>query len=244
MSNWFEDWFGSEEYLTVYAHRDQAEAEKFLQLILNLTNLAVGSRILDLACGAGRHSIAFAKKGYAVTGIDLSESLLDVGKNEAANQGVNVDFQKQDIRSVQVDGTFDLVLNIFTSFGYFENDEENLGIFTTAYRYLREGGCFVFDFLNESFVKNTMVPFSQEERAGCIIRQFRSIDNGVVVKKIELQKGEEKHTFFERVKLYNDDILIDALQKTGFAIVSLCGDYGGGRFDKETSSRLIVVCKK
>ena len=244
MSDWFEDWFNSDEYLTVYAHRDQTEAKKLLRLILQKVRLSDDSRILDLACGAGRHSIAFANLGYAVTAIDLSESLLKIGRQESLRLGVSVDFKKQDIRSVKVDGLFQLVLNLFTSFGYFEKDEENFGIFRTAYRYLYKEGYFVFDFLNESYVKNHLVPFSQDEKNGCIIKQTRSIENGCVVKKIELRFGEKQQSFFEKVKLYNYNTLINELQKTGFTIMGLYGDYDGGKFNKETSSRLIAICKK
>jgi 2-polyprenyl-3-methyl-5-hydroxy-6-metoxy-1,4-benzoquinol methylase len=244
MSDWFEDWFNSDEYLTVYAHRDQTEAQKLLQLILNKVRLSKDSRILDLACGAGRHSLAFAKKGYTVTAIDLSESLLKIGRQEALKHGVSVDFRRQDIRSVKVDGFFQLVLNLFTSFGYFEKDEENFGIFRTAYGYLYKEGYFVFDFLNESYVKSHLVPVSQDEKNGCIIKQTRSIENGYVVKKIELRFEERLQTFFEKVKLYDYNTLTNELQKAGFTIMGLYGDYDGGKFNKETSSRLIAICKK
>jgi 2-polyprenyl-3-methyl-5-hydroxy-6-metoxy-1,4-benzoquinol methylase len=244
MSDWFEEWFSSEEYLTVYAHRDEKEAQQLLELILKNVRLSKESRILDLACGAGRHSIAFAQKGYNVTAIDLSESLLNIGRKEASKLGLQIEFSKQDIRTVKVEGFFQLVLNLFTSFGYFENDRENFDIFRTAYRYLFKDGYFVFDFLNESYVKSHLVPFSEDEKNSCIIKQSRSIESGSVVKKIELRFGDKQQVFFEKVKLYDYNILTNELQKTGFMIAGLYGDYNGGKFNKETSSRLIAICKK
>lgn len=244
MSDWFEDWFASDEYLTVYSHRDQAEAENLRQLILDKITLPAESRILDLACGAGRHAIAFAKKGYHVTAIDLSENLLNIGRREAERQAVSVDFSRQDIRSVHVDGSFQLALNLFTSFGYFEKDEENFGIFRTAYQYLDEAGYFVFDFLNEQYVKKNLILNSVDEKNGVVIKQTRSIENNRVVKKIELRLQGKEQSFVEKVMLYDHNTLIDELQKTGFSIIGLFGEYDGSVFDKETSSRLIAICKK
>ncbi len=244
MSDWFEDWFASDEYLTVYSHRDQAEAEKLRRLILDKTLLPAGSRILDLACGAGRHAIAFAEKGFRVTAIDLSENLLNIGRQEALRHKVSVEFSRQDIRTVTVSGGFQLALNLFTSFGYFEEDEENFGIFRTAYKYLDASGYFVFDFLNESFVKKNLIPVSLDERSGGVIKQTRSIENNCVVKKIELHLREKEQTFEERVRLYDHDTIIRELQTTGFSITGLFGEYDGTVFEKETSSRLIAICKK
>jgi SAM-dependent methyltransferase len=244
MSDWFEDWFASDEYLTVYSHRDQTEAENLRQLILDKITLPAESRILDLACGAGRHAIAFAKKGYHVTAVDLSENLLNIGRREAIRQEVSVDFSRQDIRSVHVDGSFHMVLNLFTSFGYFEKDEENFGIFRTAHQYLDQAGYFVFDFLNEAYVKKNLIPFSLDERDGGVIKQTRSIEDNHVVKKIELHLRGKEQTFIERVMLYDHNTLINELQKTGFSITGLFGEYDGAEFDKETSSRLIAICEK
>ncbi len=244
MSDWFEDWFASDEYLTVYSHRDQTEAENLRHLILDKIDIPAGSRILDLACGAGRHAIAFAEKGFHVTAIDLSENLLNIGRQEALRQQVFVEFSRQDIRSVHLDGGFQLVLNLFTSFGYFEKDEENFGIFRTAYQYLDKAGYFVFDFLNEAYVKKNLIPFSVDERNGGVIKQTRSIENNRVVKKIELQSRDKEQSFVESVMLYNHDTLISELLRAGFSVIGLFGEYDGTVFDKETSSRLIAICKK
>ena len=244
MSDWFEDWFDSKEYLTVYAHRNQVEAEKFINHILEKTGVAPGNSILDLACGAGRHSIAFAKRGYSVTAIDLSENLLRVGIREAKKQNLEINFLRRDIREIDIEAVFDLVVNIFTSFGYFENDADNFGIFETAYEHTHKDGFFVFDFLNEHFVRKNIIPFSQEIKEDYTIKQYRSIEDGVVVKKIVIEKADNSKTFFEKVKLFDAQILQNEIKKTGFAITELMGNYDGAPFNAETSSRFIAICKK
>jgi len=125
MAEWFESWFESEEYLNVYKHRDEKEARLLVESILSITKIREKSKILDLACGAGRHSIEFAKKGFELTAVDLSKNLLDAAKKNAEAINIKVNFIRADLRKFKSNEKFDLVLNLFTSFGYFNNDEDN-----------------------------------------------------------------------------------------------------------------------
>ena len=124
-SDWFKDWFNTSEYLNVYKHRNEEDAEFHIQLILDNVPLDPEAEILDMACGAGRHSIILARKKFNVTGVDLSENLLSVAKQTAENENLKINFIQSDIRSFKTQKKFDLVLNLFTSFGYFETDEES-----------------------------------------------------------------------------------------------------------------------
>ena len=127
-SEWYKDWFNTDEYLLVYKHRDRSEAEILKNLVLKNVEREKVKLVLDMACGSGRHAISFAQAGFDVTAIDLSENLLNVAKSNAEKEKVNVDFILSDIRKFNPEKKFDLVLNLFTSLGYFEKDEENRGV--------------------------------------------------------------------------------------------------------------------
>src|ERR1043165_2289153 len=142
---WYKDWFADERYLALYKHRNTAEAEQLLDLIERTVTPPKDSVILDLACGAGRHSIALAKRGYThITGIDLSSTLIKKAKEAAKEATVQVSFIESDMRSFL--GQYDLILNLFTSFGYFEDDKNNEALIRHVGESLCEGGHFILDF--------------------------------------------------------------------------------------------------
>ncbi|MGD8307305.1 MAG: class I SAM-dependent methyltransferase, partial [Ignavibacteria bacterium] len=125
---WFEAWFNSKDYLKVYRHRDEEEAANLAGLILDNIKIKSGKKVLDMATGSGRHAIYFAKEGFEVTAVDLSKYLLSVAKKKANKNNLNIHFVHSDIRQFEVNTKFNLILNLFTSIGYFENDEENYSV--------------------------------------------------------------------------------------------------------------------
>ena len=160
---WYRDWFQDSNYLTVYQHRDTQEAEQMLTLIENVLGKNPESRVLDLGCGSGRHSISLAKRGYQnLTGVDLSPTLLDVAKETAENQGLNIRFERCDMRHLPTDWRFDLVINLFTSFGYFETDRENAEVIEQIGQNLDQGGWLVMDFFNSTWLRHNLI--SHDER--------------------------------------------------------------------------------
>ncbi|MDP4231468.1 MAG: class I SAM-dependent methyltransferase, partial [Bacteroidota bacterium] len=158
---WYEDWFADERYLALYLHRNTAEAERALDLIERTTGIGKDAAILDLACGAGRHSISLAKRGYTtITGIDLSPTLIAEAKKNAVAEGVAVRFELQDMRSFT--GSYDLVMNLFTSFGYFPDDAENEAVICRVGACLKASGYFVIDFLNAEIVRRDLVTHDEK----------------------------------------------------------------------------------
>ncbi|MCU0364633.1 MAG: class I SAM-dependent methyltransferase, partial [Ignavibacteriaceae bacterium] len=111
---WYKDWFNSENYLRVYSHRNQEEAERLVDLIAKILNLPANSSVLDMACGAGRHAVTFAKMGYKVTAVDLSNLLISEAKKNAEQGGVELDFVLSDILEFETNKKFDLTVNLFT----------------------------------------------------------------------------------------------------------------------------------
>ena len=244
MKLWFEEWFESEEYLTVYQHRNNEEAEILISFILDKVSIPDKAKVLDLGCGAGRHALLLAERGFEVVGVDQSKRLLSVAVDEAKKNGLHPKFIKDDIRSVSFLEKFDLILNVFTSFGYFEKDEDNFAVFSNVEKNLADDGFFVFDFLNSEHVKRNLIPFSKDEIGDMVVEQSRRIENNNVIKEIVLRKKEKDLSYRESVRLYSKSELLKALNMNNLSGKMIFGSYDGEAFDELTSQRLIILCKK
>ncbi|MDR3667122.1 MAG: class I SAM-dependent methyltransferase [Ignavibacteriaceae bacterium] len=244
MTEWFEDWFNSKEYLDVYQHRNEADAKRLFELIISNIQIPQNGKVLDLACGSGRHSLLFASKGFDVTGVDLSDNLLKVAILAADKEKLDIKFIKADLRHIRLKEKYDLVVNLFTSFGFFDNDEDNFAIFKTASDLLIPGGFFVFDFLNSSFIENNLVRESREDKQLEKIIQKRRIEGDRVIKDIIIHYNGTVKTFYESVKLYRQEELYKSIQDNGLAIKKTFGDFSGHDFKETTSPRIIIIAQK
>lgn len=244
MSEWYKNWFSSEEYLQVYRHRNEQDAEYLLDLILNSTNLPAGSMVLDAACGAGRHSVALAQKGYNITAFDLSKSLLKIGKNNSRKLGLKIDFLCSDIRNVALAAKFNLIINLFTSFGYFDSDEENFQFLCNSKELLQNDGYFVLDYLNKNEVVDNLVPETRRNYKGKTYLEKRFISKGRVIKEIIINGNGEHNNYIESVRLYSYEEIITAFENSGFLIRNIFGNYKGSTFNKNNSERLIIIAQK
>lgn len=244
MKSWFKDWFSSDNYLKVYDHRDFRDAEKLAQLILKSIPLSRDGKILDAACGAGRHSLIFAENGFNVTGFDLSSTLLLKAKEEAFERKLFLNLVRADIREIQFKTKFDLILNLFTSFGYFESDEENFRFVKNSIEFLNEDGFYVLDFLNKNFVENNLIAESYKNIDGIDIKESRKIENQRVIKKIVLKQDQLVNEFKEYVCLYGKDFIVKQFLKFGYKLVNSFGDYEGSEYCPKTSPRMILIFQK
>jgi len=240
-SKWYKNWFGK-DYLKVYSHRDQKDAKQLVQLILSNISLYNDSQILDIGCGQGRHLSIFAEKQFHITGIDLSPVLLRIAKENHINNSF-AHFIQADMRQLPLKSKFDLILNLFTSFGYFENDEENLSVLRQIHSLLKKSGNFVFDYFNSDFVKKNLIPSHKEEIGKIIVEQERYIEDSRIKKKINLTRDGEKTTYFESVKLYSPDEIYEMLRSVNLKINKIFGNYDGSAFNQE-SPRLLVFGEK
>lgn len=244
MAEWFEEWFNTEEYLNVYRHRNDEEAGKLVRLILSNVHLNEGADIIDLACGSGRHSILFADRGFNVTAVDLSENLLNVARKNAENLGLTIDFVNADLRNFCITSKFDLAVNLFTSFGYFESDIENYLLFSDACDLLKPGGYFVIDYFNTAFVKRHLVPHSEDNFNGKRIIQDRKITGDRVVKDITIANNGSSRKYKESVRMYSYTELKAAIEKSGLRVYKTFGDFDGSKFDLNSSPRIIIISGK
>ncbi|MBI5403226.1 MAG: class I SAM-dependent methyltransferase [Ignavibacteriae bacterium] len=240
---WFRKWFSNKYYLELYRHRDSKEATDLINLIQRSVPLSSGAEVLDVCCGAGRHSIEFAKRGFDVTGFDLSGYLIgEAKKNKAAlkEKNVNVKFLIKDMRDFNFGNSFELALNIFSSFGYFETDDENFSVFKNVKSSLKKKGYFVFDFLNEALLRKNLVKKDFIVVQGKKVHQERRIENNFVYKNIRIGKD----VFTERIMLYSCAEIRAELEKTGFNVKNVYGDYFGNKFFLNKSNRFILIAQK
>lgn len=236
--NWFIDWFASDFYQTVYNHRNISDANKLIDLIILKTGLKQNCWILDAACGFGRHSQIFADKSMNVVGFDLSKTLLLRAKENLIDFN-NAFLLRADIRNVCFKNKFDLISNLFTSFGYFESDEENFSFVKKSTKFLKEDGFFVFDYFNQFYLEKKLIPSSEREVNGIRISEKREIKNKRIVKEIIIQNSKTDK-FYESVKLYSKDEIINHFGKFGYKPRFIFGDYDGNNFDEELSERLVI----
>lgn len=243
-SNWYKTWFDSPLYDTFYAKRDDLEAEKLAHFIYSQHPPSNGySGVLDLACGRGRHSLNFAKLGYTVTGSDLSEYGLSIARKKAKKENLDIKFIKQDMRS-PLYTSFNMILNLFTSFGYFEDDAENEKVISNIHQMLTPGGVAYIDYLNPEMVKKNLIEVEEGELNDFTFTIERAISNNSVNKKISIFRDNDKQVFNEHVKLYNLSWFREQLEIKGLRLINTFGSYSGEAFDENRSTRMLMLCLK
>jgi SAM-dependent methyltransferase len=236
--DWFEDWFG-EEYLALYEHRDRHEASDVVTLIAERMD-GVEGPVLDLACGAGRHQRTFCDRGWWTVGLDLSPSLLRTARaGDRAAPLVRADMRELPF----ADGSFALVVNLFTSFGYFRDDAQHLRVLADVARVVRPGGWFVLDYLHAEQVRDTLVPRDERTVGTVTVEQEREIsaDGRFVRKTITI--GDLGRTFVERVRLFEPEELVALCTRAGFSVDAVVGDYDGSPL-RPDSPRTILFARR
>ena len=234
MTEWFEEWFG-EEYLQLYPHRDAAEAERAVALILEAVGFQPGWRVLDVACGAGRHARAFEAAGARCVGLDLSAALLRVAQRVTAAPLVRADMRVLPIRA----GAMDLTVNLFTSFGYFERDAEHSAALHEMVATVRPQGWFVIDFLNAPAVRTGLVPRETQRLNGTEVKVARSVspDGRYVCKTIETAGGRR---FSERVRLFGAGEIESMLADAGVTVRRRFGDYDASSLGPDSPRTILL----
>jgi SAM-dependent methyltransferase len=232
--DWFEEYFG-EEYLLLYPHRDEEDAARLVELLCRSAGLQPGWRVLDVACGTGRHGAAFREHGALVVGLDLSLHLLEHAQGAAGLPVIRSDVRRIPVRR----GSMDFTVNLFTSFGYFALDQEHAAALREMVATVRSGGRFALDFLNASRVPVDLVPREEGELNGRPVRIHRWLDPAeqYVFKSITTEDGRR---FVERVRLFTAAELERLMSEAGCRVIHRLGDYDGGVLHPD-SPRVILV---
>lgn len=241
MKPWYQSWFNSPYYHLLYQSRDSGEAEFFLDKLLLELELKPGSRIVDIACGKGRHSVYLNKKGFDVTGIDLSKESI---KHCRQFEEEKLEFYEHDMRELFRVNYFDAAFNLFTSFGYFDREHDNLLALKSAASALKFNGILVLDYFNSNLVRKGLpAQFNKE----CNRVQFsfkKEIKEGRVEKLITINDGGKEFIFSESVWLYNLVDFQKLFSQCGLTIKNTFGDYHLNAFNEAHSERLILVAEK
>lgn len=235
--NWYASWFDTPYYHILYKDRDYDEAGIFMKALTSFLKLPKGAEILDLACGKGRHAKYLAKLGYYVTGIDLSPSSIESAKKYKSER---LHFAVHDM-CLPYPKKFDAVFNLFTSFGYFESEEDNFRTVKAIKSELKPGGYGVIDFLNASFVEKNLVPSETKHIEGINFQIDRYFKDGYIIKDIKFTDHEKEHFYTEKVRAIRLEDFNTYFAKAGVRLQYCFGDYHLNEFDLETSERLILI---
>lgn len=238
---WFECWFDTTYYHSLYKNRNDEEAQLFITKLISFLKFKEGTKILDLACGKGRHSVTLNKLKMNVLGVDLSSKSIEFAKqfeNETLRFGVH------DMREVITNEKFNAVFNLFTSFGYFDDFSDNEKVIQAIYSMLESNGIFVIDFMNSEKVINSLVIEETKLEDGIEFNISREYDGKHIFKQIQFTDNGIPFHFTERVQALKLADFENLLETSNFQLVSTFGDFNLNPFDPTTSDRLIIIATK
>ncbi|MFD0836559.1 class I SAM-dependent methyltransferase [Mariniflexile aquimaris] len=238
-STWFTSWFDTPFYHILYKDRDETEAQHFMDTLTGYLNIPEGGSILDLACGRGRHAVYLNTLGFDVIGADLSESSIAYAK-EFENDTLH--FEVHDMCK-PFNKSFDAVFNLFTSFGYFEKNEDNLNTIKAIKSDLNESGFGVIDFMNSEFVIDNLVPEEVKTVDGIDFNLKRYVADGYIIKDISFTTDGEHYKFQERVRAFTLADFEALFEQADVYLLDVFGDYKLRKFNPQTSERLVMIFK-
>ena len=246
MDSWFEnESFWKAMYSSMFPEERFLQASEEVTQFLSLVKFK-GKRILDLCCGPGRHSIALAKKGFQVTAVDLSPFLLEKAMVAAKAENIELEWVREDMRKFSRPGTFDLIINLFTSFGYFDDEKDNEVVLSMMYDNLKKGGMVVVDTMAKEILARIYQPTQSTELpdGSIIVRRVkineewsRCQNQWLLIKDRIADSYSFSHTIYSGIELKK--LLLNA----GFKNVKLYGNLEGDAYDQQ-ASRLIAVAYK
>ncbi|HMO18581.1 MAG TPA: class I SAM-dependent methyltransferase [Oligoflexia bacterium] len=250
-AEWFRPWFEHKAYLELYSHREESEAKIFVETIRQLLNHAPLSKnkreiLLDCCCGAGRHLNQLSKLSNTAIGMDLSFMLLKTAKNLYPN----LDIVRGDLRALPFKyNSLDIITSLFTSFGYFESEKENINVINSWSKLLRDQGLLLLDLPNATFLHSNLVPCSEKETENFIFNEKRVFTKNKtrVVKEITVNHkyGRNKPEIFsESVRLYTHNEIVNLFKLSELSPALFIGDYSGKIYNPDNSQRIIIFAVK
>ncbi|MEX2379916.1 MAG: class I SAM-dependent methyltransferase [Vicingaceae bacterium] len=240
-TNWFAEWFDSDFYHILYQHRDHSEAEAFINQVTRHLALPENATVMDLACGKGRHSIQLNELGFDVLGLDLSKESIQFAKQF---ENDNLHFTTGDMRQLDFSNQFDLVLNLFTSFGYFHEENDNLLVIESIAKVLKEGGKLVLDYLNTVKVSAKLPQSEEIVRKNTTFNTHKFVEGDFIVKDISFESEGKVQKFQEYVRRIDLQKFKTYFQRCGLELQETFGDYHLNDFDEKKSERLILIAQK
>jgi SAM-dependent methyltransferase len=222
-----------------------SDANEEVEQLISLLNLQSGLRVCDLCCGVGRHSLELARRGFRVTAVDRTKVYLETARGKANNEGLDIEFLQEDMRSFCRPNSFDAVINLYTSFGYFEDPIENRTVLENIYKSLKNNGKLVMDLVGKEVVARIFQERDWREEEDILILEERRLskDWGTIENRWIVFKDGKKHEYSFSHRLYSAVELSNLLQECGFKQVDVYGDFDGSQYDHQ-AKRLVLVARK
>lgn len=246
MSAWHEDdEFWRAFTPTMFSKERWEAAEEEINNVVGLVQPPEGAAVLDLCCGPGRHALELARRGYRVTAVDRTSQYLDEAQQAAASEGSDIEFVEEDMRRFRRSEAFDLAISLYTSFGYFEDANEDQRVAENLFASLRPGAKLVMEMMGKEVLARVFQPRGWDEYEGVIRLQERTIAPGWgwIDNRWILLDGKERKEFRLGHRLYSAVELGALLESCGFAEVQPYGGLDGRPYDHE-ARRLVVVASK
>lgn len=238
---WFETWFDSSYYHILYNNRNEEEAKEFIQNLLKEIKLPAKAKVLDLACGKGRHAKTLHENGLIVTGADLAaNSILEANKMSSEN----LNFIVHDMREPIKNEKFDAVFNLFTSFGYFDDLSDNDRVIESIHQMLNEQGILVIDFMNAIKVRQQLVTNETKIIDNIHFKIHKSVLKKHIYKIIKFTDEDHSFEFVEKVQMIELADFEKLLNQHNFEILNKFGNFKLEEFHETTSDRLIIIARK
>ncbi len=243
---WFDDEsFWRDLYPFMFPDARFSAVEEQIEQVLALA-APPGNDALDLCCGPGRWSVALAQAGFAVTGVDITPHLLGMARDRAADAGVEIEYVRSDMRDFARPGSFDLALSMFTSFGYFEQPEEDIGVLRNVFLSLRPGGVFLLEMMGKERLARIFQPTTSSSLPdGTLLVERHEVRDAWsrMANEWTLIRDGKARTFRFEHTIYSARELRDRLEQAGFGEVNAFGGFDGAPYGPE-SERLVVVARK
>jgi SAM-dependent methyltransferase len=241
MDEWYKIWFDSPFYHILYHERDEKEARQFLTALIDFLRPSVHALMLDQACGRGRHARILAEMGFQVTGIDLSENNIAYCKQF---ENDHLHFAIHDMRRILAVNMFDYAFNLFTSMGYFRNENDQQLTISSAAAALKKGGYYIIDFMNAKRVIRELIPEMYKSVNDIDFRIRRRVEDHFIIKEIEFEHQGQPYHFTEYVQAMTLDDFESYFARAGLTLCNTFGDYHLHPFDEHHSERLILIARK
>jgi len=240
---WYKEWFNSPYYHKLYFDRDEQEARQFIQRLLDFLKPGPNDRMLDVACGRGRHSRILAHMGYDVTGIDISTDSIRFAKQFETER---LHFYQHDMRLPAWINYFTFAFNFFTSFGFFPTRREHDDAVSTIVKSLKPGGAVLFDYLNVHWVEDHLVHNELKTIGNSQYEIHRWMDETHFFKKITVTDPSLEHaqTFTEKVAKLTLGDFNDMLSYQKVQVTDVFGDYALNGYHVRRTPRMIIVARK
>jgi SAM-dependent methyltransferase len=246
MKTWYEDdafWETWASFMFSKERLENAPAE--VTNIISLLKINPGASILDLCCGPGRHSLEFARRGFSVVGVDRTRTYLEKARKQAETEGLDIKFIQEDMRSFCMPGVFDAAINLFTSFGFFEDKKEDEQVAKNVHRSLKDGGAFIIDVMGKEVIARIFRERDWHEHDGAIVLEERKVvkDWSWMENRWIMLKEGKSEEFRYSLRPYSAVELSTLLSDCGFSNIKAYADLEGSPYDHK-AKRLVAVAQK